>query len=249
MGERSQMYITTKVKAPEERLNDAPDNRLTALYFQWNYGINAIMRLESVISYLDFMIQQNYPFAAPYKGVTPYFAQVVSNEVPIYASMNFYTRLRETPVDIMKLYFEDNANKKSCRDVFMNMDNNDGQFYIHVDEQGHIKYAIVSYDDYACNDGANKMFTPLTAQQYLEEYPLEILKGQLLEGDNEFLLMVQNEESYEDALNKSIARIEQKATLMTPEELHDIICADYSYEFETKGYAKPKEKGQEIEDR
>lgn len=239
MGERSQMYITTKVKAPEERLNDAPDNRLTALYFQWNYGESAIMRLESVISYLDFMIQQNYPFTAPYKGVTPYFAQEISKEVPIYASMNFYTRLRETPVDIMKLYFEDNANKKSCRDVFMGMDNDDGQFYIHVDEQGHIKYAIVSCEDYACNDGTNKMFTPLTPQQYLEEYPHHMY----------FTQMVQNEESYEEALNKSIARIEQKATLMTPEELRDIICADYSYEFEIRGYAKPKEKGQEIEDR
>lgn len=245
MGERSQMYITTKVETPDYRYT--PNNRLTALYFQWNYGINAIMRLESVISYLDFMIQQNYPFTAPYKGITSFLAQEISKEVPIYASMNFYTRLRETPVDIMKLYFEVNANKKSCRDVFMDMGNNDGQFYIHVDEQGHIKYAIVSHDDYARNDGTNKMFTPLTAQQYLEEYSMSD-REEVLTGFTPFT-MVENEESSEEALNKSIARIEQKATLMTPEELRDIICADYSYEFAIRGYAKPKEKEQEIEDR
>lgn len=249
MGQRSQMYIDIEVERKPDKLLDVPDNRLAAVYHQWCYGIDAVQRLEGVLDFLSSEIQ-TYEIGTDSHLRDSYITEGMLENAQKCSDVNFWRRSIEEHLDLVEAHIKYFPDSK-FEDIFLKQDNNDGQFYIKVAQDGTLKYAIVTGDDYSKTFDTKKpvMLTPVDPMRYLDDYEVEDYAKRICETDEEY-------KQFFDDLNKCIQSIREKAELMTPEELHEMIYeADYSLEWEHHGYVpkqpehieppKPKQVGRE----
>ncbi|ADU23936.1 hypothetical protein [Ruminococcus albus] len=152
MGQRSQMYI--KFESEKEKI-------LIANYYQWNYGERMISRAKYVIEYIKnaydtFYKEGNFHFWYENKDTIRKLKRLLD--------VNFDMQDIVLSQDIIEEFKEEADDNCKFNDyVFYGQDNNDGQFYLYVMNNGSLKY---TFTDYNCNDR-------LTAHQYMEDYNAE----------------------------------------------------------------------------
>ena len=229
MGQRSQMYIDIEVESKPDKLLDVPDNRLAAVYHQWCYGIDAVQRLEGMLDSLSSEIQI-YEIGTNNHLRDNYITAEMLKDAQKCSDVNFWRRSIDEHLDLVEShikYFPDSQ----LEDIFLNQDNNDGQFYVKVAQDGTLKYAIVTGDDYSKTFDTEEpvMLTPVDPMRYLDDYEVEGYAKSACQNQEEY-------KQFFDDLNKCIQSIREKAELMTPEELHEMIHeADYSLELQHRG--------------
>ena len=230
MGQRSQMYIAFEMKSDSKK---AAENRLVAVHHQWCYGVDAVQRLEGVLDCLSSEIQTNR-IGTDYPLTDDYFTAEILENAKMCSNVNFWTRDIDRHIDLIdeqvKYYL-----KSPFESLFLEQDNNDGQFYIKVAQDGTLKYAIVTGKDYSQTLDNTKpvSLTPVDAMRYLDDYSVEDKAKRQSENQEEY-------KQFFDELNECIQSIRDKAELMTPEELHEMIYADYSLELKHYGVENPK---------
>lgn len=153
MGQRSQMYI--KFESEKEKI-------LIANYYQWNYGERMISRAKHIIEYIKDAYDRFYKNTNDF-----HFWYEDKNTIKKLRRMldvNFDMHDIVLSQDIIEEYKEEADDDCKFNDyVFYGQDNNDGQFYLNVMNDGTLKY---TFTDYNCNDR-------LTAHQYMEDYTPE----------------------------------------------------------------------------
>lgn len=198
MGQRSQIYV---------RFNDNGNKKLIARYFGWNYGERMVSRarytMEWLIEHKDYLClptQQNNLFRI--------------------METNFDMIDCVSSTDIIQEYIEyQDDNDDELIDfknmVFNSQDNNDGQLYIDVTEDG-IKYAFI--DPY---DLHSEIMNP---EEYMDwdcrtdTVPWKMnLKSKIIK-----------------VFNNNVKWIQNNAKLMTGEELKEFKEYDYSWQLPEK---------------
>ena len=152
MGQRSQIYV--KFESEKGKI-------LIANYYQWNYGEGMISRAKHVIEYLKDIHDGIYK-----DGDFSFWYENTNNikKIKRMLDVNFDFQNITISQDIIKEYKEGTDDDCKFNDyVFYGQDNNDGQFYLYVMNDGTFKY---TFTDYNCNDR-------LTAHQYMEDYNAE----------------------------------------------------------------------------
>lgn len=197
MGQRSQIYIRYNVNDENGRNYKG----LIARYFGWNYGERMISRARYVIEELqnEFM---------KYKWL-------FGNE----EKLEKLKRFCETNFDMKDIIFSSDILKEieeygdGDLQYIFNQDNNDGQLFIDVTNDG-IKYCFMKF----YNEGE-----PMDGEYYMkwncenEEHP---------DWHVPYKYMNRHTITYTE---KNIKKIDKMATLMSPEEIKTFVEDDYSY--------------------
>jgi hypothetical protein len=197
MGQRSQIYIRYNVNDESGRNYKG----LIARYFGWNYGERMISRARYVIEELqnEFM---EYKLCFGNKE-----------------KLEKLKRFCETNFDMKDIIFSSDILKEveeyddGDLQYIFNQDNNDGQLFIDVTNDG-IKYCFMKF----YNEGE-----PMDGEHYMKWN---------CEGDEHpdwhvpYNYMNRHTITYTE---KNIKKIDKMATLMSPEEIKAFVEDDYSY--------------------
>ena len=203
MGQRSQIYIKYNVNYVSGLSTPNPKTHnykgLIARYFGWNYGERMISRARYVIEEIqnEFM-EYKWMFNDKEK-------------------LEKLKRFCETNFDMKDIVFSTDILKemKDCNDgdLLFNQDNNDGQLFIDVTDNG-IKYCFMNF----YNEGE-----PMDGEEYMkwncenENHPNWHIPYKYM--DRRTILYTE----------KNIKKINQMATLMTLDEIKSFVEDDYSY--------------------
>lgn len=198
MGQRSQIYIRYNVTEDENVYKG-----LIARYYGWNYGERMVSRARYILEELSYFMERKYLFSFPEK----------IEKLKRICDVNFDMKDIVISSDIIQEVKEDFA---SDTEYIFNQDNNDGQLYIDVTDEG-IRYCFTKY----CHEGE-----PMNGEQYMK-WNCEYEKYKNWHKPSEF-----RDENTIGYTEKNIKSIEKLGVLMSTEELEDFISEDYSYLFE-----------------
>lgn len=199
MGQRSQIYVRYNV-------NDESGQNykgLIARYFGWNYGERMISRARYIIEEIqDEFMRYKWCFGDKEK----------LEKLKRFCETNFDMKDIVFSSDILK-EVEDYGDEKL--QYLFNQDNNDGQLFIDVTDDG-IKYCFMSfYNDGEPMDGEHYMKWNCEDEKHLDWHmPYKYMKRKTI--------------TYTE---RNIKKINQMAVLMTPEEIKAFVENDYSYLF------------------
>ena len=202
MGQRSQIYIRYNVNY--EQCSGVYNYKgLIARYFGWNYGERMVSRARYIIENIhDNYMKYKWTF-----GNSEYL-----EKLKWICNTNFDMKDIVFSSDIIKEVMED---FDGDTDYLFNQDNNDGQLFIDVTDDG-IKYCFMEF----YNEGE-----PMDSDQYMkwncehEAHPNWHIPYEYM--DKETI----------DYTEKNIEEINKMATLMTTEEIKAFVEDDYSYLF------------------
>lgn len=202
MGQRSQIYIRYNVTDDDDRGTNY--HGLIARYFQWNYGERMISRTRYIMEEItDEFMKYKWMFGDAYK----------LKKLENYCDVNFDMKDITLSFDIIKEVEE----QWNCDTSYIfNQDNNDGQLFIDITNDG-IKYCFMSY----YSEGK-----PMDADQYMkwncerEDYP---------DWHTSWQYMNKKTIQYTE---RNIKKIGNLAEVMTAEELWNFVEEDYSFLFE-----------------
>lgn len=205
MGQRSQIYI---------RFNDNGRKRLIARYFNWNYGERMISRARYIMEWL--MGHQEY-----------LILESQGNKLIKIMEVNFDMIDCVDSSDIIQEYINAQWKTNNILDfkgiVFEEQDNNDGQLYIDVTDDG-IKYAFI--DPYEIDHEI------MDAEKYMVwDYNESNKSYKELKLDQDILASVENNSKW----------LKFHAELMTEKELGEFLEYDYSWQLPSKILRKRKE--------
>lgn len=205
MGQRSQIYIRYNVNfvSGAETKNPTPYNYkgLIARYFGWNYGERMISRARYIIEHIqnEFM-KWRWCFGDAEK-------------------LKKLERICDVNFDMKDIVFSSDIIKEVAEycdgdtEYLFNQDNNDGQLFIDVTDNG-IKYCFMRF----FNEGE-----PMDAEQYMkwncedEDHP---------DWHKPYQFMSQETIDYTE---ENIRQIDKMAALMTTEEIKAFVEDDYFY--------------------
>lgn len=199
MGQRSQIYIRYNV-------NDKSGQNykgLIARYFGWNYGERMISRARYIIEKIQNEFMRYKWFFGDKEKL---------EKLKRFCETNFDMKDIVFSSDILK-EVEDYGDEKL--QYLFNQDNNDGQLFIDVTDDG-IKYCFMSfYNDGEPMDGEHYMKWNCEDEKHLDWHmPYKYMKRKTI--------------TYTE---RNIKKINQMAVLMTPEEIKAFVENDYSYLF------------------
>ena len=202
MGQRSQIYIRYNVNY--EQCSGVYNYKgLIARYFGWNYGERMVSRARYIIEYIhDNYMKYKWTF-----GNSEYL-----EKLKWICNTNFDMKDIVFSSDIIKEVMED---FDGDTDYLFNQDNNDGQLFIDVTDDG-IKYCFMEF----YNEGE-----PMDSDQYMkwncehEAHPNWHIPYEYM--DKETI----------DYTEENIKAINEMATVMTTEEIKAFEEDDYSYMF------------------
>lgn len=202
MGQRSQIYIRYNVNY--ENCSGVHNYKgLIARYFGWNYG-------ERMVSRTRYIIESIYYEYLKYKWL---FGDSNGIEkLKCICNVNFDMKDLMLSTDIIKEIIESYNGDIQC---LFEQDNNDGQLFIDVTDEG-IKYCFMEY----YNKG-----NPMDAEQYMK-WNCEDDKHP--NWHKPYKCMNKKTIAYTE---KNIKKISKMATLMTNEEIESFVTEDYSYLF------------------
>lgn len=202
MGQRSQIYIRYNVNY--EQCSGVYNYKgLIARYFGWNYGERMVSRARYIIE----NIHDNY---MKYKWT--FGNSECLEKLKWICNTNFDMKDIVFSSDIIKEVMED---FDGDTDYLFNQDNNDGQLFIDVTDDG-IKYCFMEF----YNEGE-----PMDSDQYMkwncehEAHPNWHIPYEYM--DKETI----------DYTEENIKAINEMATVMTTEEIKAFVEDDYSYMF------------------
>lgn len=202
MGQRSQIYIRYNVNY--EQCSGVYNYKgLIARYFGWNYGERMVSRARYIIE----NIHDNY---MKYKWT--FGNSECLEKLKWICNTNFDMKDIVFSSDIIKEVAED---MDGDMEYLFNQDNNDGQLFIDITDDG-IKYCFMKF----YNEGE-----PMNAEQYMkwncecETHP---------DWHIPYKYMDKETINYTE---ENIKEINEMATLMTTEEIKAFVEDDYSYLF------------------
>lgn len=153
MGQRSQIYV---------RFESVGNNAvpiLIANYYQWNYGERMISRIKHIVEYITSTFKEvgydktgNFHFW--------YEREETQLKIRRLLDVNFDMQDIVLSQDIIEEYRNYGDGYKFNDYVFYDQDNNDGQAYLYVMNDGTVKYAFTDY----------KRTEILTPEQYMKGY-------------------------------------------------------------------------------
>ena len=191
MGQRSQIYIKWNVTD-----NNRKYEGFIARYYQWNYGERMLSRARGVIEHLEYYLK--YPCV---------FGNIWDKEkLARIADTNFDMRDIAASSNICKEYEEYGQGCTFEDFVFYEQDNNDGQLFIDVTDEG-IKYAFAM-------EWGNWEYKPIDPEQYMIDDEC---------GGKDWRKPAKERE-YLDYTEDNIKYITENATLMTSEEIDEFIA-------------------------
>lgn len=194
MGQRSQIYISFDIKASDttnERIKG-----LVARYYQWNFGERMVSRARSIIEKLhDEYLSYPYQFQMEYKKLCR-FCDANFDMRDIVISSDILQEIQENWTYDFEHGHPENVGEM---DGLFNQDNNDGQLYISVTEDG-IKYCFSEFKGKRLMDAGAYM-------RWNRGKSWASLDAEKLEADE--IRYTQD----------NIKAIKEMATLMTPEEV------------------------------
>ena len=203
MGQRSQIYIRYNVNYTSGSLETYNYKGLIARYFGWNYG-------ERMVSRARYIIEEIQNEFMKYKWC---FGDAEKLEkLKRICEVNFDMKDIVFSSDIIKEVMED---FDGDMEYLFDQDNNDGQLFIDITDDG-IKYCFMKF----YNEGE-----PMDAEQYMkwncehETHPDWHIPYEYM--DKETI----------DYTEENIKKINEMATLMTTEEIKAFVEDDYSYMF------------------
>ncbi|MBR6162997.1 hypothetical protein IKQ26_03775, partial [bacterium] len=184
MGQRSQIYVSYSVghRNDEGKLDEKSYGKnLIPLYFQWNYGSRMVSRARGLVEWLE----DYKPYILPNE---------TDKKIRRIAETNFDMRDVVFSADLIQEYVEDNRELpvgEALCDIFEKQGNNDGKFFLSLEDDGSFKYAFTD----------REITKPMTAEQYMEwgdyedEEPESNLKENLeyLENNKNLKLMTEKE--------------------------------------------------------
>lgn len=202
MGQRSQIYIRYNIE-----YNGKQYRGLIARYYPWNYGERMVSRARSIIEYIkDCYLAYPSTFTSVWE----------LEKLRLYCDINFDMKDIVISTDLIK----EVSDQFDCDTSYLfNTDNNDGQLYIDVTNDG-IKYCFTKY----CHEE-----NPMDGEEYMKWNT---------ETSNRPNWHIPNQYMKRTTINyteDNIAEIDSIASLMTAEELEGFINDDYSYLF-TPGF-------------
>lgn len=194
MGQRSQIYVRINGKL------------VVTNYYQWNYGERMVSRARYTIEWLDDYVKNDW------------LLFFMSPNCPSYQKQ--LSRICDTNFDMLDVAISHNIikewkeqfPKKPFKEVvFTGQDNNDGQLFIDVTDNG-VKYAFVT-----SNEWYDKVLNPI---EYMNR------------DENESWIIPTNYLTVSEINTciKNCRWIMKNAQLMTVEELKEFINKDYSKE-------------------
>ena len=189
MGQRSQIYIKWNVSD-----NNKKREGFIARYFQWNYGERMLSRARGIIEHLEYY--RKYPFT--------FNNTWNKKKLAMIAQTNFDMRDIAATTDICKEYEEYGEGCAFEDFVFYAQDNNDGQLFIDVTDEG-IKYALAM-------EWANG-YKAISPEEYMTD-----------EACGNDWRKAAKEQEYLDYTEDNIKYITENATLMTDEEIANFIA-------------------------
>lgn len=199
MGQRSQIYIRYNITDDYGRNYKG----LIARYYQWNFGERMISRARYIIEEIkDEFMEYKFLFGDSWK----------IKKLKRICDVNFDMKDIVMSSDIVKEVTEVFDGDTS---YLFNQDNNDGQLFIDVTNDG-IKYCFMSY----YNEGE-----PMDAEQYMKwnceyaEHP---------DWHTPYKYRDKETIAYTE---ENISRLKEMAGLMTAEEVRNFVEDDYSYLF------------------
>lgn len=203
MGQRSQIYIKYNVNYVSGLATPNPKTHnykgLIARYFGWNYGERMISRARYVIEEIqNEFIKYKWGFNDKEK----------LEKLKRFCETNFDMKDIVFSTDILKEMKDYNDGN-----LLFNQDNNDGQLFIDVTDNG-IKYCFLSF----YNEGE-----PMDGEGYMkwncenENHPNWHTPNKYM--DRRTIIYTE----------KNIKKINQMATLMTLDEIKSFVEDDYSY--------------------
>lgn len=212
MGQRSQIYIRYNVNFTCDISCSINDSKISvpkvynykgliARYFGWNYGERMISRARYIIEEIqtEFM-EYKWCFGDKEKlEKLKRFCETNFDMKDITFSSDILEEIKDYDDGDLQYLFE--------------QDNNDGQLFIDVTDNG-IKYCFMSY----YNEGG-----PMDGEHYMkwncenEDHP---------DWHIPYEYMTKKTITYTE---KNIKKINKMATLMTPEEIKSFVEDDYSY--------------------
>ncbi len=207
MGQRSQIYIRYNVNYVSGSATTNPKTHnykgLIARYYGWNYGERMVSRARYIIEQIqDEFMKWKWCFDDKEK----------LEKLKRICDVNFDMKDIVMSSDIIKEVAEE---FDGDTEYLFNQDNNDGQLFIDITDDG-IKYCFMKYH----NEGE-----PMDAEQYMK-WNCEHEKH--LDWHTPYEYMNKKTITYTE---RNIKAISKMATLMTMEELKSFVEDDYSYLF------------------
>lgn len=199
MGQKSQIYIRYNVNCTNDSATQNPNYKgLIARYFGWNYGERMISRTRYIIEHIhDEFMEWKWSFGDAVK----------LEKLKHICDVNFDMKDIVFSSDIVEEVMED---FDGDTEYLFNQDNDDGQLFIDVTDDG-IKYCFMKF----YNEGE-----PMDAEQYMKwDYHPDWHTYEYM-----------NQETI-DYTEENIKQIDKMATLMTTEEVKAFVEDDYSYIF------------------
>lgn len=200
MGQRSQIYVRF------ETVGDNTAPILIANYYQWNYGERMISRIRYIIEYIASTFKE---FGYDESGNFHYWYEGSQKKIRRLLDVNFDMQDIVFSQDIIEEYRNYGDGCKFNNYVFYGQDNNDGQAYLYVMNDGTIKYAFTDYD---CTE-------ILTPEQYMKDY-------------SEYLQT--NDPDAWELCKENMKYIREHAQLMTNPEWAWFLDDDYSALYKEK---------------
>src|SRR5574344_1004646 len=202
MGQRSQIYIRYNVNYVNSHIANNYKG-LIARYFGWNYGERMVSRARYIIEYIQSIFME----------CKCHFGDAEQLEkLKWICNTNFDMKDIMLSSDIIKEVVEEMDGKM---EYLFNQENNDGQLFIDVTDNG-IKYCFMSF----YNEGE-----PMDAEQYMKwNYECET------HPDWHVPYEYMDKETI-DYTEENIREINKMTTLMTTKEIKAFIKYDYSYMF------------------
>lgn len=207
MGQRSQIYVRF------ESIGENAEPILIANYYQWNYGERMISRIKHILEYIATSYEEFYKDTDRFHNW--YESDETQMKIRRMLDVNFDMQSIVISHDIIEEYKEYGDDCKFNDYVFYGQDNNDGQAYLYVMNDGTIKYA---FTDYECTE-------ILTPEGYMKEY-------------SEYLQS--NDPEAWELCKENMKYIREHAQLMTNAEWAGFLDDDYSSLYKEKSTAAQK---------
>lgn len=207
MGQRSQIYVRF------ESIGENAEPILIANYYQWNYGERMISRVKHILEYIATSYEEFYKDTDRFHNW--YESEETQMKIRRMLDVNFDMQSIVMSHDIIEEYKEYGDDCKFNDFVFYGQDNNDGQAYLYVMNDGTIKYA---FTDYECTE-------ILSPEGYMKEYSEHLQKNEL--------------EAWE-LCKENMKYIREHAQLMTNAEWAGFLDDDYSSLYKEKSTAAQK---------
>lgn len=206
MGQRSQIYIRYNVNC-----NGFNYKGLIARYFGWNYGERMISRARYVIEEIseEFMKFKYYFRDEEKLEKLVRFCETNFDMKDIVRSLDIIENVKESAECVGDIDYHDSG-------YIFDQDNNDGQLFIDVTDNG-IKYCFMQFYD----EGE-----PMDGEHYMK-WNCEYIAHPDWHVPYEYM----NEETIAYT-EENIKAIDEMAVLMTPEEIKAFVTDDYSYLFQ-----------------